>query len=276
MHQDYRRVLLFLVFLAMPIYFFYISPVMMMEALPKNIITFGVVWWWGIVFVGAFVVGRLMCGWYCPMGAAQMILDRLAARACYKIGALGYLRYLGYAVFLLLFMGAVSQISGSLTFDPSYSVENGVSVDRPERLIVYYALIGIPLAAAFLLGRRAFCHHLCPFSVHQMVGTSVARKLKYPSLHLEATPAACVDCKACTRACPMDLPVHMMVKHGNMNDYDCIHCGACIESCPKAAIRFAWIYGNQNAPVASAAVTPLASSTTDEPKSESSAPEEMG
>ena len=71
-------------------------------------------------------------------------------------------------------------------------------------------------------------------------GTKIKNWLKYPSLHLEAQPDACINCGKCSKNCPMGLQVNEMVQKDNMCSVDCINCGECVSNCPKDAISFAW------------------------------------
>ncbi|HBF36583.1 MAG TPA: 4Fe-4S ferredoxin, partial [Firmicutes bacterium] len=48
----------------------------------------------------------------------------------------------------------------------------------------------------------------------------------------------CVNCKLCSKKCPMSLDVHEMVKQNKLNHSECILCGECIDSCAKGAIYY--------------------------------------
>jgi polyferredoxin len=91
---------------------------------------------------------------------------------------------------------------------------------------------------ALILGKRAFCHYLCPFGVLNMVASKLGQWLRLPQLHLRAQPERCVACHRCERACPMSLPVTAMVQRGDLRHRECILCGTCIDTCPKDSLRY--------------------------------------
>ena len=69
-------------------------------------------------------------------------------------------------------------------------------------------------------------------------GRFAARISGTPHLHLEAESDRCIDCKLCTKNCPMSLDVNAMVRREDMFSPECISCGACVDVCPKKVIFF--------------------------------------
>jgi len=62
----------------------------------------------------------------------------------------------------------------------------------------------------------------------------------WPALHLAAALDRCIDCAACSMACPMSLDVRGMVRRERMGNTECILCASCVDACPKGAVRYAW------------------------------------
>ena len=56
-------------------------------------------------------------------------------------------------------------------------------------------------------------------------------------------PGRCAECGVCTRACPMSLDVHGMVRSGLVEHSECTLCGTCVDTCPKDVIRYAFSAG---------------------------------
>ena len=75
------------------------------------------------------------------------------------------------------------------------------------------------------------------------LGRKVGNALKWPSLHLVSEGEECIDCKKCTRVCPMSLEVDAMVKVGDLENSECILCGMCVDNCPEDVISFAFRSG---------------------------------
>ena len=104
---------------------------------------------------------------------------------------------------------------------------------------MYYIVLTVMVALAFLVGRRAPCHYICWVAPFMIVGTWLRDRLRLPGLRLRADSQRCIDCLRCTRACTMSLDVHAMVKRGNMRDAECVLCGLCADTCPQAVIGYA-------------------------------------
>lgn len=71
-----------------------------------------------------------------------------------------------------------------------------------------------------------------------IIGKSLSRKLKLPSLKLKADSSKCVGCKICDKSCVMSLNVIDMVKAGTIDSNECILCGKCVDNCPKSVIKY--------------------------------------
>jgi len=71
-----------------------------------------------------------------------------------------------------------------------------------------------------------------------IIGTKIKNFFKWPSLHMRADSDKCVECKLCTKICPMSLEVTEMVQDGNMENTECILCGECADICTKGSISY--------------------------------------
>jgi polyferredoxin len=104
--------------------------------------------------------------------------------------------------------------------------------------MIYYIILALMIVLPFVVGRRAACHTICWMAPFMILGRRLRNLVAWPSLRLQAVPEACIDCKRCTRDCPMSLQVHQMVQANQMENDECILCGTCVDTCPKQAIRF--------------------------------------
>jgi ferredoxin-type protein NapH len=238
--QQLRSAVLILSFLLMSVTFVYISPYVMMIGLTKGVIAAGLIFWI-LAFLLTFIIGRAFCGYLCPMGAEQELIDRAVKTELRTVPSLRLLKYLlailwvGGAVFLAA--GA-----GGLVLDPLYQLGSGLPPWPAATYAFFYAMtIGVFLLV-LVLGRRGMCNYFCPMSVVFMAITTLKDRMRIPSLHLEAESQDCIRCKKCTTACPMSLPVQEMVEAKNMQNPECIVCGNCGDTCPKNVIRFAWFW----------------------------------
>lgn len=238
--QQIRTAILILSFLLMSVTFVYISPVVMMTGLVNGVIAAGLIFWIA-AFLLTFITGRIFCGYLCPMGAEQELIDRALKIPLRTVPDLRYLKYLlavlwvGGAVFL-------AAAAGTLVLNPFFGIGSGLP---PWQAGAYLFLYGMTLGVfvlVLILGRRGMCNYFCPMSVVFITITKIKNILKIPSLHLEARAEDCIKCKKCTASCPMSLPVQEMVGSNHMQNPECIVCGSCADACPKNVLRLAWLW----------------------------------
>jgi polyferredoxin len=238
--QQLRAAVLVLSFILMSVTFAYISPVVMMTGLMQGIITAALIFWI-LAFALTVIFGRGFCGYLCPMGAEQELIDRAVK---IELRTIPNLRYLKYLLAVLWVGGAIflAAAAGSLVLNPLYQLNSGLPPWPVATYVFFYAMaIGVFLLV-LILGRRGMCNYLCPMSVVFMAVTALKDRLKIPSLHLAAESVDCIHCNKCTGACPMSLPVQNMVEEKTLQNRECILCGNCADTCPKNVIRLAWLW----------------------------------
>jgi ferredoxin-type protein NapH len=155
------------------------------------------------LFVSSLLVGRLWCGWLCP-GAGL-------GEACTAVN------------------------------------------DKPARggkwnwikWAIWFIWIGLIAFLAISAGgyKRAACHTICWMAPFTILGRKIRNLFKWPALRLKAEQDKCIDCKRCTKACPMGLDVNGMVQSGAMENSECVLCGSCVDACPKDVIRYSFSVG---------------------------------
>lgn len=213
-------------------------------------------------FMAFFVVlGKAFCGWVCPLGTLQELLNKLGrrfARPQHQFGPTNvgrvrpvkWLLLLGLVFLLPLLagMGVVSHGLGNPYCDicPSRIATTLLTGNSNELAIgnsdvlrlalgaIANTLIGFALIAA-LASRQPFCR-ICPMLAFNGLfrRLSLARLVKQPH-------AKCEKCGICAKACPMD--IHEIAReHGSKAFHeDCTLCGRCAEFCPDdGVIRVQW------------------------------------
>ena len=73
---------------------------------------------------------------------------------------------------------------------------------------------------------RPFCQYLCP------LGAIYGWFNRFSLVQIHWEKERCIDCMACKKACPVDLPPEEISCSG-----ECIRCGKCVEVCPKECLE---------------------------------------
>jgi len=243
--QRVRMGLLIGMFLLFPIIMNYFSPYIIIDGASQGIVN-GSLIVFGLMFISALFVGRLWCGWTCPMGALQEFTTA-ANNGRFRTGKRDWIKWFIWLPWIGIIVAAAIAAGGYHAVDPFLDTTNGVSVaysaDNPFGYTTYYLVIGIFFALALLAGRRAGCHTICWMAPLMILGRKLRNLGRWPSLRLVAAPAQCADCKKCTTNCPMSLDVNAMVHRGSMEHNECILCGTCVDNCSKGAIRYSFCAG---------------------------------
>jgi polyferredoxin len=232
--------------LLLPVTLYYFSPAIILGAAAEGVVNASLIVF-GALFASSLLLGRLWCGWACPTGALQELATPVNnKRTSHKINWIKWAIWIPWAA-LIAFLAI--RAGGYRAINPLYNFETGVtmtlSADEggPPWYMIYYIILALMIVLPFAVGRRAACHTICWMAPFMILGRRLRNVVGWPSLRLQAVPEACIDCKRCTRDCPMSLEVHEMVQAGQMEQDECILCGTCVDVCPKDAIRFPFSAG---------------------------------
>lgn len=210
--------------------------------------SFSAVAWqfWGLLVLFGLLFGRMICGWACPMGWLQELLNKVPFPKLKKNRMTYYLSYVKY-VMTALFVLAVPLYTGLVTgrgittfcawicpgnflealFLPTLfqgSVDNLIIAVQNSKFFWVMALL-----VAMLWIYRPFCRFLCP------LGAFYGLFNRFSAVGMTVDVKVCIHCSACVQKCPMDIR--------SVGDRECIGCGACISSCPTKAIRIRRPFG---------------------------------
>ena len=210
----------------------------------------------GLLVLFGAVLGRLVCGFLCPFGWIQQLLNKIPApRIKVPARADRWLRKIKYAVLavfvILLPMVVTNQFGmGSPWFCkwicPAGTLEGGLPLIFSNESLqsnvgfMFFWKAGLLLVTvvASVAIYRPFCKYVCP------LGAFYALFNRWSLTRMELNEDSCIRCEKCVRACPMQVEVLK-----NINSAECIRCGKCAAECPTGAIdlRFGKITLKKNA-----------------------------
>lgn len=258
--QTLRKTILFAWIVLLPITFNWMSPVLIIMAGFEGYISLSFLFFAGW-FISSIFLGRLYCAYGCQWGAMMEIYGDTIKKPLdpTKKARNSKIKYPVFVIWVAFIILGPFVAGGYLSVNPYYPDENHNLVSWDGGLggaFFFFLIPALLLLVTLVGGRRAFCRYACPMGVLGIIGSWIARKLRIPSLHLDAETDKCVKCKQCSKACPMGLDVDQMVLAGQMLSPDCILCGSCIDTCKKSVISYAWKWRKTSIPEVSGSDSP--------------------
>lgn len=190
----------------------------------KNIIIFFV-----STLLFTILLGRVMCGFLCPMGLVQDIMDKIRKKT--KTKGMTQNEKM-YAIFkpvkwfmILLFFG-IGFIGGNFcNFCPAITVSPILAGIGVSLYVSGFFMVFILIGSFFK--RRLFCN-ICP------LGYLVGLFHKLSPFRIKKDCTACTECGACYEACPMGIKtIYTEREKADVTESSCIMCGECIRCCPE-------------------------------------------
>lgn len=235
--QKIRKGIILISFFLFPATFYYLSPVLIIEASSKGIINGSFVLFL-LLFIGSLFFGRAFCGWICPGAGCQESIFSARSKKVTKGDLVKWLIWVPWICTILLM---AIRSGGYRKIDFFFQTANGFSIGNVESLLRYLSVLFLLIVLpAFIVGRRSFCHHLCWMAPFMIFGRKIRNFFRWRSLQLLAAPETCKHCHTCTDNCPMSLPVEEMVNQRKMENTECILCGTCVDGCKQGAINYEW------------------------------------
>jgi ferredoxin-type protein NapH len=169
----------------------------------------------GLLILTAMFVGRIFCGYACPIGAIQELVHRIPGK---KI----IFRWKGawavHALFVLVFF-----VGGGLSF----SLLGWLGVRQFFHLdlltVPFFIFSGLAILAVFIY--RPFCRWICPFGFF-------SRLLAGRSIMVMRRRETCNSCHACEKRCPVGDAME------RADGGSCFLCVRCVDKCKRDAIGF--------------------------------------
>jgi polyferredoxin len=192
----------------------------------------------GSLILTVVVAGSFFCGWICPLGTIQQAVIGFRRWLQKRVGLINSAakglgswsrhlapldRWLRYAKYLLLgwiIWGTIA--TGTMVFrdiDPWAGIINIAELGVSIGFVVFIVVV-----LASLIGDRVWCRYLCP------LGAIIGIVGKISFMRVQREPDKCINCKLCTRKCPMHIQVH---EKGRILASECNSCLNCVNVCPS-------------------------------------------
>ena len=206
----------------------------------------------GLLSLFAIAAGRLFCGYICPFGLFQDLLDKIPLKKIkvpLKVNKV--LRYIKYFIraFFVFFLPFSFQDKYGMR-DPyfcKYICPSGILFGAIPLIAMNKALTA-SLGALFglkftvlaiitmlsMIFYRPFCRYLCPLGAFLGMFNPI-------SLYRLKINGKCIKCRKCERTCKLDIPTYK-----TPNSPECIRCGECIKACPVKAIEQSFLFTEKN------------------------------
>jgi MauM/NapG family ferredoxin protein len=188
------------------------------------------------------VLGRVLCGWVCPLGTLQQlsswVLSSRSRRESQRVNR--YRRWFAIKYYILaglLVMAVLGSIQTGL-LDPLSLTARGLASGAwpllPERSPVPGGWLAAGLLLAIVIASRwiprLFCRAFCP------LGALLGVFARFSLFRIHRAGDACTSCDQCTFACQGgDEP---LAEH---RVGECLVCLNCTDTCSEAALRYRFL-----------------------------------
>jgi polyferredoxin len=220
----------------------------------------------GVLVLICIIVGRALCGWACPIGFTQDLIDkgrnklkvnpvepsskRHTRMTAIRFGILFFVTLIALSIGLSLI---VDETAGETYRSqwPAMAQTAPICVGCPVPVIRYFAVdiiqnqkpnladptsyLQISVFFLFFIGAfatpRFWCRYLCP------VGALSSGFNKVSMMSIILNRSKCTRCDVCTDICPTRVEsIKEKAKSGKVGDTGCIYCLKCVKACPEDAL----------------------------------------
>jgi len=200
------------------------------------------------IFIPSLFGRKLFCGWVCPLGALQEIVNKVPHKFKWKqfnFTAFNSIRMALLALFFISFFFIKDMMTGLgenadvyiskpiLTAYSAYSIYEPINffeILHWNLTAVFIVMLIILIVASFFL-YRPFCYSICP------VGALTWLLEKIAPGKIRVDLENCTQCDICIDESPCPT-IAKLKDESTKSAPDCTSCGECIKTCPENVIYF--------------------------------------
>jgi len=200
------------------------------------------------MIVPSLIGRKLFCGWVCPLGAFQELINKIPFKPRWKqfnFTAFNTVRMALLVMFVLTFFLVKSQIadlaseigadasSRTLQMFSAYSVYGPINFFEllHWNIDALFVVMMSILVLASLVLYRPFCYAICP------IGAITWALERIAPGRVRVDHSACTECGDCITKSPCPT-IAKLVDPKTKAAPDCTSCGECLTTCPTQAISF--------------------------------------
>lgn len=203
-----------------------------------------------IAFFGV-MIARLICGFLCPMGWFQDLLNKIPTKklSTRKLKALRLIKYIIlFSLILALSLVMRDKYEVIPPYFCKYICPQGIiqgaiplAIKNPSLRLALGKLFNLKLGILIttiilsIIFYRPFCKWICP------LGAFYSFFNKYSLYQMKVDKNKCIDCGKCAKVCKMDVDIRKNSAH-----MECIRCHECIKACPTKAISSSLLQRREN------------------------------
>lgn len=195
----------------------------------------------GLIMLFGVLCGRLVCGFLCPFGLIQDLLNKIKLPKKMKIKSFrgdAQLRYVKYGiltVFVILLPIFTAEAfpwfcklicpSGMLIGGiPLMSANEALRGAAGMFTVLKLCVLAVIVVLSIMI-YRPFCKYICP------LGAIYGLMNKVTLYRYNFDQHKCTSCNACKNICPMQVDITK-----NPSSAECIKCGRCVSVCKTGAL----------------------------------------